>query len=64
MLNADPGRCVEVRWTDEWNNFSPIRLSVTRCELAVRAELHYDGQTNGIIFLQFVCPSLVLLGAS
>ena len=27
----------------------------------VHAVWHHDGQTNGINFIQFVCPSLVLL---
>ena len=55
---------VVLRRTDEWYNF--LEMSVTsaaRSELAVlylRALWHYDRQTNGIIFLQFVCPSLVL----
>ena len=54
---------VEVRRTDEWNNFSPIRLSVTspaRCEFsACRVALRWTDEWN--IFLQFVCLSLLVL---
>ena len=40
------------RQTDEWDNFSPIRLSVSSTEGTI------NRQTDGIHFLQFFCPAI------
>jgi hypothetical protein len=48
---------MDLRRTDEWNKFYPTRLLADDDGGVGGEAWTCDGQTNGINFIQLVCPS-------